>query len=388
MTTAQDIEVELSPAQVREFVGRQAETEAVMAGLAAESQAALRQFSLERMMGYSVDHADAVEVRARVVQGEAWRSAALAMAQTCLRFADIAAQSRIHPTRIAYLRRASALTRMSQVMMLVDTDERRDTYRAAAEQYRTAAALLGDREPVLVDAGDRQVAGWLFATRGPAVGSAIVVGGIEGWGLDFESLAETLAARGVETLLLDGPGQGETRLVHQGYLSADWRTAYRAAIDCLDARAPGRPIGIIGNSMGGSFAMAVAADDTRIRACCNNGGIIAPAMVPPVGTFFSKMVAFCGKDAGAQGQVAEAVDTWKTVTPIRSGANQGYPLLVVQGGKDPLVTTPMSEALLKGAPTQDKRMVVFSDGDHCIYNHKQDRDVLIADWMLERLSAA
>jgi hypothetical protein len=33
-------------------------------------------------------------------------------------------------------------------------------------------------------------------------------------------------------------------------------------------------------------------------------------------------------------------------------------------------------------------MVVFSDGDHCIYNHRSDRDNLVADWMRERLSAA
>jgi hypothetical protein len=31
-------------------------------------------------------------------------------------------------------------------------------------------------------------------------------------------------------------------------------------------------------------------------------------------------------------------------------------------------------------------MVVFSDGDHCIYNHLQERDMVIADWMRARLT--
>ena len=30
-------------------------------------------------------------------------------------------------------------------------------------------------------------------------------------------------------------------------------------------------------------------------------------------------------------------------------------------------------------------MVVFSDGYHCVYNHKADRDALVADWLRARL---
>jgi alpha-beta hydrolase superfamily lysophospholipase len=201
--------------------------------------------------------------------------------------------------------------------------------------------------------------------------------------MDFDSLGEALAGRGVDALLLDGPGQGQTRLTHEHYLSVDWRDAYRSAVDFLDRRAPGRPIGIIGNSIGGSFAMAVAVDDPRIRACCDNGGIGAPWTVPPsIGTFFSKMAAMCGPD-----DADHAVDIWKSVTPLADGPNAGYPLLIVQGGKDPMVSTELAEMLLHGAPTEDKQMIVYSDGDHCIYNHKNDRDALIADWIRARLGA-
>lgn len=133
--------------------------------------------------------------------------------------------------------------------------------------------------------------------------------------------------------------------------------------------------------MGGSFAMALTVDEPRIRACCDNGGIIFPWMVPPsAGTFFSKMVVFCGTD-----DPDEAVEVWKTVTPVADGPNAGYPLLVVQGGEDPMVSMELGEMLLRHAPTDDKQMVVFSDGNHCVYNHRQDRDVLIADWMRARL---
>jgi esterase/lipase len=60
---------------------------------------------------------------------------------------------------------------------------------------------------------------------------------------------------------------------------------------------------------------------------------------------------------------------------------------MVHGGKDPMISADLAESLFQTAPTDDKRMVVFSDGDHCIYNHKQDRDVMVTDWMRARLCA-
>ncbi|MFD3616490.1 alpha/beta hydrolase [Streptomyces sp. NPDC058676] len=365
----------------RDFVGSRPETNDIVSKLSAESQAALRQFSLERMTGYGVDHADAVELRARVVEGEDWRSAATELAEVCVRRVKSAPDAADRPTRIGYLRRASALLRMSQMMMLSDTAQRRAIFARAGEFYAQAAELSADRERVTIGTDREALVGWLVPAADTAVGSAIVIGGVEGWAMDFDSLGEALAARGIDALLLDGPGQGETRLTHEHYLTAQWRDAYGRAVDFLDERSPGRPIGFVGNSMGGSVAMAVVAQDTRIRACVDNGGIHAPWLVPPtMGTFFFKMVAACGTE-----DADRAVGVWETVTPLADGPNSGYPLLVVQGGKDPMISMDLAQILLRGAPTNDKQMVVFSDGNHCVYNHKHDRDALIADWTRARL---
>ncbi|WP_369264104.1 alpha/beta hydrolase [Streptomyces sp. R35] len=370
-----------APVVTLDFVGSRTETEEATSKLSVESQAALRQFSLERMTGYGVDYADAIEVRARVVEGQDWRSAATELAEVCVRRVEGATEVAGRPTRIGYLRRASALLRMSQMMMLSDTAERRQIFARAAELYAQAAVLSADRERVTIKTDRGPLTGWLIPAYDTAVASAIVIGGVEGWAMDFDSIGEALATRDVDTLMLDGPGQGETRLTHEHYLTDHWRDAYRRALDFLAERSPGRPIGFIGNSMGGSVAMAVASQDTRIRACVDNGGIHAPWLVPPtMGTFFSKMVAACGTE-----DPDRAMDVWKTITPLSDGPNAGYPLLVVQGGKDPMVSNDLAEILLKGAPTDDTQMVVFSDGNHCVYNHKHDRDAFVADWMRARL---
>lgn len=381
MSAQQEVaEGRVAPVVTLQFVGSRAETEEAISKLSAESQAGLRQFSLERMTGYGVDYADAVELRARVIEGQDWHAAAAELADGCVRRVEGAPGDAGRLTRIAYLRRASALLRMSQMMMLSNTPERRAIFARAAELYARAAGESGDRERVTIETDLGPLVGWLVPSAGTAVGSAVVIGGVEGWAMDFDTAGQALAARGIEALLLDGPGQGETRLTNEHYLTAQWHNAYTRAVDFLDERASGRPIGFIGNSMGGSFAMAVAAQDTRIRACVDNGGIFAPGLVPPTGAFFSKMMAACGTDDAEQ-----AVDVWKTVDPLAEGPNAGYPLLVVHGGEDPMISMDLAQIMLDGAPTDDKLMVVFSDGLHCVYNHLSDRDALIADWTRSQL---
>lgn len=365
----------------RDYVARRAETEDAFALLPSDSQAGLRQYSLERMVGYGLDYSDAVEMRASVMDGVDWKTAATNIAARCLSRAERAPPVAGAQTQILYLRRASALLRMSQAMMLTDTDERREIFARAAGLCRQAAALAGDRAPVLIRSNAGQLAGWLHDGGASAVASVLVIGGVEGWAMDFSGLGDALAARGVHALLLDGPGQGETRFTHHHYLTADWREAYGCAINYLEQKWPQLPIGFVGNSMGGSFAMAVANDDRRISACCNNGGPIAPWMAPQEGTFFAKMMALANATDKQQ-----AVEVWSTVRPAAGGANSEYRLLLIQGAEDPLVSNELADMLFKSAPTPDKLMVVFSDGDHCIYRHKDDRDVLISDWMRARLT--
>ena len=109
----------------RQYVARATLVDERAAALPIESQAALRQFSIDRIVGYGVDQADAFGLHERVLGGQGWQDAATELADVCEARANAAPSIAGNPTRIAYLRRASALLRMSQVMMLTETAPRR-----------------------------------------------------------------------------------------------------------------------------------------------------------------------------------------------------------------------------------------------------------------------
>ncbi|WP_332770832.1 alpha/beta hydrolase family protein [Phenylobacterium sp.] len=332
-------------------------------------------------MAYGVHHPDALELRGRVWAGEDWRSVATELADSCLSPPEAGVSPPTRQSQINRLFRASALTRMSQMMMLGDSPERSAIFARAGELYGQAAALAGDRQREVIETPNGPLIGWFFPAAGPeVVGAALLIGGVEGWAMDFSEMATALAARGIDTLSIDGPGQGESRMVLGHLLTDGWEAAYAAAIDWLARRSEGRRIGVVGNSMGGSFAMHLAARHPAIAACCNNGGTSAPAMARANATFFQKMTAFVGDVSGDEAQAR-----WAAVRPADPDAPVRCPLLVVHGGLDPMINDADARNLFQTAQAADKQMVVFSDGDHCIYNHPDDKLSLVGDWLASRL---
>jgi esterase/lipase len=348
----------------------------------AEGQAALRQFSLERTMSYGTHYAVVVELRARVWGGEPWQSVAAELAETCLHPPEAKLSQESTPSRINRLFRAAALLRMSQAMMLTNTEERREIFVHAGKLYTEAAALKGDRERHVIETRGGPLVSWIYKTTAPCVGTAVVIGGVEGWAMDFSAMGLELAARGIEAVLLDGPGQGESRFLYDHFLTAQWTDDYGDVFDFLNGRGAQRPLAFIGNSIGGSLAIHLAARDPRISVCCDNGGPKAPRRPVDRPTFFEKMRAHCGPVS-----TEEAETIWRTVRPTDQDHLITCPLLVVQGKMDPLVSNEDAQYIFDTASSADKSMMLFSDGDHCIYNHPDDKHNLICDWVADRLGA-
>jgi len=349
-----------------------------------EGQAALRQMSTERLMGYGVHHPDALELRGRVWSGEDWQTVATELAEICLSPPECTAAPESDQTRANRLLRASALLRMSQMMMVDNSPERSAIFARAGRLYEDAADLRGDPRRMIIETPNGPLVGWLHRSKqGDPVGRAVVIGGVEGWAMDFDGMAGALTERGIEALLLDGPGQGESRMQYHHYLKVGWEADYSAVFDMLETSEPRLPIGFVGNSMGGAVGMHLAKLEPRIAAFCDNGGSPRPGRDRGQTTFAYKMAAHVGDVT-----LEEASKVWRTLIPVDPDNPVRCPLLVVHGGRDPLVSDEDAQAMFEAGVSDDRQLVVFEDGDHCIYNHADDKHALIGDWLASRLENA
>ncbi|HKV43640.1 MAG TPA: alpha/beta fold hydrolase [bacterium] len=108
------------------------------------------------------------------------------------------------------------------------------------------------------------------ATRPPVV---LFLSGLDSAKEEHASFEAFFLRRGVATLTLDGPGQGETW--YQMKMRADFEITATAAIDYLLSRrdVDGTRVGICGVSLGGYLAPRCAAFEPRLRAVASCGGL-------------------------------------------------------------------------------------------------------------------
>ncbi len=210
----------------------------------------------------------------------------------------------------------------------------------------------------------------------------IIFGGADGWKEEYHLGALHLLERGIGCLLLDGPGQGESRLFRGAFLIEPPESALSTAVSWLLERAA--RVGIWGNSLGGSFAALTASGDPRIAACCVNSGSAVPnEAFKRFPRMREKRFAMIGRRDDA---FAETLFERITLPPARNRI--ACPLLQLHGAPDALFTLEEARPIYDAAPTDDKTLVVWEDGDHCLYNRSHEKHCLIADWFAEKLMAS
>ncbi|MBJ8339457.1 alpha/beta hydrolase [Antrihabitans sp. YC3-6] len=352
----------------------------------AEVAAHKRAMPMQRLIGNGMDYAEVVELYALADSGVPW---AVAAARIGTRIADTAHAALRAGHRVTahsdYLR-ASACFRVGQVP-LPDSDPRKKSmYHKLIEFYGAAGDLTDPAvEHVEIPYQGGHLCGWLLRPPGvTAPPVVIVMGGFDGWREEYHVGATYLLDRGVAAFLVDGPGQGETRILHGLHLTPDVPKAFSAMVDHLyaDDRLADR-VGIWGNSMGGFLAALTAATDDRIDACCVNGGTVRPAeILNRYRRFITKVQALLGIDDPIHAKTV--MDSF--VLTDDTLASLHCPLHVMHGTPDQIFLIENARALFERAASTDKTWSEFPDGDHCIYNHSHDKHTRIADWFADRLT--
>jgi alpha-beta hydrolase superfamily lysophospholipase len=343
-----------------------------------------RAMPLQRLMGNGMEYADAHSLHAMVESGVHWVEACEWLADCNLSLAHRAIASRRVATARSHFHFASACLRFGQVAIPRDTERKRELYRRMVDAFGAAASLSDPPIQKLEIAwGGSKLSGWLMQpSTDEKVPVVIQFGGFDGWREEYHRGSEYLVERGIAVLLVDLPGQGETRIFNGLYMDPQVPSAVTAIIDRL-ASLPSlhEQVGIWGNSMGGCIAAMAAIHDPRIAACCVNGGTVSPIeLVERYPRFSEKIEALTGRsDPAEAADIVRAFDIGDRLPDLTC------PLLQLHSVPDQVFLLGNARRIHDEAGSQDKTLVVWEDGDHCIYNHTHEKNVLVADWFGDRL---
>jgi pimeloyl-ACP methyl ester carboxylesterase len=343
--------------------------------------------SLQRLTANGVQRWDATTLHAMAMEGIDWVEAGEWLGDRNRRIAAQAQQYGHLITARTYFYYASSCYRAAQAAIAKDSERKCAIYRKLIDTFGDAGAL----EPVPTQHwhapfGAGRLSGWLLrpakVERPPVV---VVVGGFDAWREEYHIGATYLVERGIAVLLVDAPGQGETRLFNGLTMTSDFENAFACVYDALQADISlGGQVGLWGNSFGGFLAAKVAALDKRWDAVCVNGGTTRPAAFPQrFPRFVDRITPLLGApDDDAALVLIEAFD----IDDLMPGITR--PLLQLHSAVDPIFTLEEATRVHDQATSDDKKLLVWEDGDHCIHSHFIEKYNLVADWFVSRLNQA
>jgi pimeloyl-ACP methyl ester carboxylesterase len=203
------------------------------------------------------------------------------------------------------------------------------------------------------------------------------------------------AARGMHTLAIDGPGQGESLRLRKIHTRYDYEVAGTAAYNYVISRADVDPqkVTVMGYSFGGYYAPRIVAFDKRYAACVAFGAMHASIYewVLKIKTVtqgdsrnsaqsaFQVPWVFGAKDIDDALEMAKRFDLDGVAQRIEC------PVLVAHGDKDRIVPLDSAKKLydMIGAKTKMYKVFTVDDGgaEHCQVDNRQVGIDFIADWI-------
>jgi 2,6-dihydroxypseudooxynicotine hydrolase len=211
----------------------------------------------------------------------------------------------------------------------------------------------------------------------------ILVPGLDSVKEELYAMENDFLRRGLATLTIDGPGQGEN--APRFPIRAGWASVITPLLDHLhDRRDLGFDldrIGLVGISMGGIYGPRAAATEKRLRAVV---ALAAPYDLsecwPQLNPLTKGGYVFYTKSRDE----SEAFEKSRTLTLRGVLEDVTCPLLVIHGAKDRLFPPEQAERIAREAP--NATLLMYPDGNHVCNNITYKYRPAMADWMRERLS--
>ena len=280
--------------------------------------------------------------------------------------------------------RAALCFHFAKYVWVLDAERNRETTIRARDALYEAHRLLdptAERIEAAIPGGGGIVANLRRPPEASRPALVILIPGLDSTKEEFFHFERVFLDRGLATLSLDGPGQGEAGW--QSPIRHDYEVAVAAALDALGGRddLDLDRVGAAGVSLGGYYAPRAAAFEPRLQAAA---GVSGPrnfgALWDDLPELTRQSFAFYSRspdDATAR-ERAEALDLAGVAERI------SQPLLVVAGRLDRLIPWESTRDVAEAAP--DATFVLYDEGNHVCNNVAYRYRPLLADWLGERLA--
>jgi alpha-beta hydrolase superfamily lysophospholipase len=292
-------------------------------------------------------------------------------------------------TAAEHLRRAALTLQFGQFVLTDDPPRRLALQQRMSALYAEAAPLLdppAERVGVAYDGGT--VHGYLRVPPGAAAGLVVLLPGLESTKEQFSTYEPFFLRRGVATLSVEGPGQGEgsRSAVFRDVLYGTAMAAVAAAL--TDGRPPfdrvdaGRVV-VLGTSFGGYLALRHAGAFAGLRGVVDIAGphdLAAFGDLQQVTREGFREFAGAGDDDAAAELLAD-VDLTGHLERLTA------PVLVVHGERDRIVDVRHAHRIL-AVLGHRATALLEPDGNHSCNNLATTVRPAVADWVSDRLGGS
>lgn len=283
-----------------------------------------------------------------------------------------------------HLSRAAVYYHFAKFVFVQDIDQMRRAHDKAIECKQLALPFLSPparRVEIPYEGG--WLAGFLRLPAGAAKPPVVVmVPGLDSAKEELESYETPFLARGMATLMIDGPGQGEAE--YRFPIRGDYEVAVTAVVDWLQSSAEvdAARVGLWGVSLGGYYATRAVAFEHRILACV---GLSGPYDFLDNWQTLPNLSREVFRVRSHSSTMADAQAVGATLT-LKGGiaAQIECPLLLVTGKQDRLIDwkDALRVAEESGGPVE---LMVIEDGNHIANNRTYRYRNQTADWMASQL---
>jgi dienelactone hydrolase len=324
---------------------------------------------------------------ATVARVNSWGQWCSEWGQSARQFEDIAAAAEAAGRKLtagqAWLR-AALCWHWGKFLFMDDMDQQRAAHERTVACFAKGMWTLtppAERVEIPYPDGGAPLVGLLrrpATAERPAV--VIMVPGLDSVKEELQSTADLFLRRGMATLAVDGPGQGEAE--YDRPIEPAYERPAAAVVDWVLGRddLDSTRIGFYGVSLGGYYAVRAAAHESRLTAAV---GLAGPYTF---GDGWGELpgltrAAFQTRSRSDNDEQARQ----RALELTLSGIDRVLcPTLVVHGGLDPLI--PYSEAERMGASISGLTLAAYEHGNHGVSNQWFESRSLMADWLAEHLA--